>query len=842
MRPGVTSTSRPLLAATALLVFVAPGLRAQVSPDIANDANRAVQAFEEGRYDEALRAFQQAVRKAKNHRPTVEEHLLEAQLQLRQGDASAALGSVARALELDPRSADAHYVRGHVLRLRGDVQEAFEALDHALELKPDHAGAAEELWELLEPRREYGLAIRTFRKHLERAPQSLHLTYHLGLAYEESHDYERATDAFIQAVRIDPRQAVVHNHLIQALDKKEGRREAVIAAYTQLAAEKPDPMLRLFLAQLHIRNGAEEPALALLEELAGADSPMVDASLRLALAQTFAQIGRYGDAVEQVDRVLSQLPPDAPERIQLLFDRGKWLVAAGRVEEGVRSLENSLELHMRTLPDPPTAHYFQLGNAYRLLGNREQAELYFRQFERRLEEIGFYTDPETLTHLGDIYMEDGNFRRAAECYRRVVEHDPQLGDVRLKLARAYLAEGAFPQAIVEAERLVGDGALGTAASLLLARAYLQDGQPSKAVGVLERLETAAGGTGDGDGGWSDEASAVMGEALLAGEASRPQLALDYIEPAYRADPANPDRTLLYAQVLALVGRYNDARKLYRKVLAAEPRSARALGGLGALEVRVAEQSRGGRRAAALERAVEHLKKARDSAPTDLGILVKLGDAQRALARIEASRLGRQSRLQTVIWTSAVLFVAAVVIGLMGRYVSSLLAERLVGRVGELEVELRQLVRRAGRARWGEEWQEALTRGRYGDRLGGSYLRKKAEKTNQPDLLSASDFGHLVAILDVGLHDEGDPLGFRQRCRPDTSQTTALIVATLSYIASCRAALVHFHEIDRASGSDAEPRKRNRQRKSALKHMDLQLRRSLSLVRDHFDMTPSPAAG
>lgn len=825
------SVSSVVLYLSIFTLWLPDSVHSQISPEIINEANRAAVAFQERRYDEALVLFQKAVRLARNHQPSPEEYLLEAQMQLRNGKVELALEAVSQALNLNSRLASAYYFRGHILRLQRKTSEAFESLDEALGRDPDHSGAADELWKLLEPLHNYNLAVKTYQKHLKNSPDSFHLLFHMGLAYEKSGDYERAADALIKAVQLDPRQHLVHNYLVHVLT--EGQRDA-ISEYERLAEEYPDPIMTLFLARLYIQNDRREAAHLLLKDLAQADAPTLDASLRLALAQTFAEMEMFNEAAEQVRRALSLVPPDASERIQLLFNLGKWLVDAGKVEAGISQLRKSLDLHTRTLRDPPIAVFFHLGRAHHLLNQSENAEFYFRKFIQRLEEVGADRDTESLLYLGDIYMEDENFRRAAENYQRVVDVSPRLLQARFKLAQAHFAQQSFSKAIVEAEQVIGDPKLGIQARLLLARAYLRDQQPGKAVAVVEQLEA--------NDQWSDEASAVMGEALLADEEILPEIALDYIEKAYHSDSEDQDRTLLYAKVLMMVERYGESRKLYQEVLAANPRSVGALTGVATLEMRAAEPLEGRRRVSQLQSAVEHLKKARRMAPTDLNALDKLSDAERGLARAEADWQGHLSKWRVAAWTTVVASIVFAVVGLFWRVWLSLQAERTARRVGWLEGGLKQLIREEGKNCWHEEWEDKLTEGDYANRIGGKSLNKKAKDVGAVDFLGVANFGHLVAIIDIGFHDKKDPLGLSKRCNPDNLETKRFIIAALSYIASCRAALVHYDHTERSQQDPFEYKQRDlfwhslRGRRGRLNHMDSQVRQSLKSVREHFDLT------
>jgi hypothetical protein len=84
--------------------------------------------------------------------------------------------------------------------------------------------------------------------------------------------------------------------------------------------------------------------------------------------------------------------------------------------------------------------------------------------------------------LGDLYLEDGSFARARECYNRAISSRTDSPDPFYRRAVCAIALGDFPAAVPDLERVLAahrDYDFYRAAGLL-AHAYANTGQPEKA--------------------------------------------------------------------------------------------------------------------------------------------------------------------------------------------------------------------------------------------------------------------------------------------------------------------------------------------------------------------------
>jgi tetratricopeptide (TPR) repeat protein len=178
-----------------------------------------------------------------------------------------------KALELNPKSAEAHHSLAAVLAAAGRINEALPHYQKALEIKPDfaeaHANLALALARLrrvdeavvhfrkaldIEPgnvRAHVGLAdvmtargqideaVSHYRKALEIQPNDVDAHNNLGLALAAGGHVDEAIEHYRKALEIKPDYALAHNNLAMALAGR-GQFDEAIAHYEKALKIKPD--------------------------------------------------------------------------------------------------------------------------------------------------------------------------------------------------------------------------------------------------------------------------------------------------------------------------------------------------------------------------------------------------------------------------------------------------------------------------------------------------------------------------------------------------------------------------------------------------------------------------
>jgi adenylate cyclase len=194
---------------------------------------------------------------------------------------------VARALELDPRLAEAYASRGFLERLRGDYPASERALRRALELNPEYPLA--QVW--------YGLTLsdlgklRAAREAYQRAyaadPLSPIVGTNLGFSWLQFGDYEAARQCFERVVEIAPEFPVAHAGLAY-LARELGQLEEAQVCWEharRLAPERANYPACLALLQLEReRPDAAEPYLLEAEAVAPDHPAVVRARISVLIA------------------------------------------------------------------------------------------------------------------------------------------------------------------------------------------------------------------------------------------------------------------------------------------------------------------------------------------------------------------------------------------------------------------------------------------------------------------------------------------------------------------------------------------------------------------------------
>jgi tetratricopeptide (TPR) repeat protein len=130
---------------------------------------------------------------------------------VRSGDARGAEAAARRAIEADPRNADAHGLLGDLLLLAGKEADAEREFTAAVALDASSARSQYGLAVLAERQAKWNTAGSLYRRALDLNPNSVAAALGLGRSMEELKDLTAARLAYGRAIEIDPSSAEAHN-------------------------------------------------------------------------------------------------------------------------------------------------------------------------------------------------------------------------------------------------------------------------------------------------------------------------------------------------------------------------------------------------------------------------------------------------------------------------------------------------------------------------------------------------------------------------------------------------------------------------------------------------------
>ena len=226
------------------LLFCQPAW-AQVSPESAEKYNAGQELFEKRRYQQALQAFEEAVKLDGNN---AQAYRGMAKTYQKLKDTDKAIGNFRMAATVKPDYVEANYELGNLyfnLKKYKDAQEAFKKvlnLDANFQdggvrklLKAAYAKQGREYL----GRKNYRKAIEEYENATQLDPTDATNYYNLGLAARQSRKYRQAENAFTTAVELNPKYAKAHRQLgdLYRITKKNSR---AIRSYNRAINSDPN--------------------------------------------------------------------------------------------------------------------------------------------------------------------------------------------------------------------------------------------------------------------------------------------------------------------------------------------------------------------------------------------------------------------------------------------------------------------------------------------------------------------------------------------------------------------------------------------------------------------------
>jgi tetratricopeptide (TPR) repeat protein len=403
------------------------------------------------------------------------KHLLRGAIQLKQGDAKAALESFDAGLRLWPNNAGARYLAGRAAQELGDRERALAEYREAVRVGEEETDAALRLAELHFTAGEYALAQQFAERHIRKRP------------YVEPTAHVIAARSATALGRTDRAETLLND-----LRVKDARNPT---AYVEFAA---------------VERRAHGPQAALDVVLEGGldltDAANVDA-LR-SVASDYLALGRTDAALAAIDAAVEANPGSAPIRDL----RGRVLLRLGRDADAARAFDAALAADADYAPAIEAK-----GTLRRTAGDLDGALALFDRAAAADPERG-----EALYLAAQIQLMKGDQKAAVALLEQALEREP--GHVKANNDLAWLLASSGQQldrALSLAQRAVrGERNADTLDTL--GYVHLQKGEADEAVSVLGkaleerpdspsieyRLGMALAAKGD-----KEEARAVLTRAL-----------------------------------------------------------------------------------------------------------------------------------------------------------------------------------------------------------------------------------------------------------------------------------------------------------------------------------------
>jgi tetratricopeptide (TPR) repeat protein len=341
----------------------------------------------------------------------------------REGDYAGALTYLDQVLFIEPKSAQAHYLKGECLRLQWKMKEAQEQYELAIALDPDYAPAyyGKALWSkqnnpdndydkdltraidrdplfidaYIERSFFYGRrgkwadALTDLERANQIAPENAFVLIRLGRAQIQNGKADSALDNIIRAQIIDPTILEGYLALGEAYDALKLFSQAVtpLVIYTTYNPEEILGWLRLGEAY----TGTGQYPQAVESCTHAVDLNLNSVQARLCRGKVYRIIGEYKQAVADL-----QIASDkAPNWYYTQFPYGCALLEAGRIDLAIKTLTRAIKLSTSVAEKADAMGWLAL--SYEAYKNYESAKVLWKGL-MELEGVPEYWKTEAYVH------------------------------------------------------------------------------------------------------------------------------------------------------------------------------------------------------------------------------------------------------------------------------------------------------------------------------------------------------------------------------------------------------------------------------------------------------------
>lgn len=349
-----------------------------------------------------------------------------------EGKYQQALKTSEQALRLNPRSAEAKDLAGQAEFALGNLVAAQRDLQSSLKLEPALSDAHQALGIIFLRRRLFRKAQHEFESVLSVRPDDFFSRYSLGVSLLLQNQPTRALEEFRKAHQLNESSRSVLLAMLKAY-MKLNRKTMASATLAELDRHlRGHETERMQLVEFLISQNAYDLSIEELERLRADYPNSFDLTYDLALA--YYRAGRETKAAALLRKLLTT--KDNPELEDLLGDVEE---RAGKEDAAVDAFHRATELA------PKNEDYrYDFAQALENYGNLAEAQQVFA--------TGIRDSPNTLKMwlgLGGVYYLAGRYRKAAQVFLHAAQIAPRAAEVYVLLGLAYNAAGSLQKSIAE---------------------------------------------------------------------------------------------------------------------------------------------------------------------------------------------------------------------------------------------------------------------------------------------------------------------------------------------------------------------------------------------------------
>lgn len=236
-------------------------LKKQVTsnPLIYKYLNEGMQFYKSGKFDDAAKMFEMAIKLDKdcaiayNNLGLVKQAL---------GLYREAVSHFKKAVEISPLDERLYFNLGSVYYNAGEIDGAFTYYEKSLEINPELTQANLALSVLYNEKNSYDKAVEKLKKVIEQNPQNSEAVNQLGIVYDNMKNYKEAVKCYKEALKLKPYSAKIYNNLGVAYDNLALYDEAITAYQNGLSIDPQYANIWTNLGLAYAHKGDYDKALS----------------------------------------------------------------------------------------------------------------------------------------------------------------------------------------------------------------------------------------------------------------------------------------------------------------------------------------------------------------------------------------------------------------------------------------------------------------------------------------------------------------------------------------------------------------------------------------------------
>jgi tetratricopeptide (TPR) repeat protein len=544
-----------------------------------------------------------------------EARALNAALLLRKKDFENCEKEARFALSQDPSNATAYSVLTGLYLATGDTPKAIVTIAEGVTKNPGNMALLLLQARVYQDSGDYRGLDATYQQLFALKPDFVQLRIDLATIYTAAGKLDEAEKTLRDAVAAKPADIELRHQLVLFLGSHRDMDVAEQAIHEAIKIDPKNDQYYFWLADLYTAHNASDKAVALLQQIVTQKQTSQDGlNARISLARIDFVRGNKDLAQKLVDVVLAAQPANHDAlyvRANLSFDRGDYENTVSDLRTVIHDNPNDISAQQLMAETLLRQGYIDLAiETLNGLATAAPADLAAR------------------VRLAQLYGLEKNYNRALDILAAIIKDDPTYAIAWESIARIATEAGDFPQAEIAIDRLAKIDGQKMTATFLQGQLAAKQGDAQNAISLytkvidadptsplaehsmtaLMQASDSAGKSGDASAymgrlkdkspyaetllgesfikqGKMDEAKAALDDAIahnpfdqqpyldrarLYMEDRQPDQALEILNKAQIALPADLRALMMQADIVNSLGRYEEATKLYDDIMIRSP--------------------------------------------------------------------------------------------------------------------------------------------------------------------------------------------------------------------------------------------------------------------------------